>query len=116
MKELIGHCGFMCHLCPAFLASQTENNEIKEQIASSWTEKFKIDFKPEDIECDGCTTTEGRFFGNWKRCKIRVCSTGKKIVNCAYCEEYSCDKLERIFKAMPETKARLDRIKQKFNP
>ncbi|MHA1730093.1 MAG: DUF3795 domain-containing protein [Promethearchaeota archaeon] len=68
-------------------------------------------YKPNEIECDGCTV-EGKIFSRGKECPIRICGIEKKVKNCAYCNEFPCDKLNPSFEMQPENKQRLDEIKE----
>jgi hypothetical protein len=53
---MIAICGIKCNECPAFLATQ-ENDDLKrKEVAEMWSKEFQAAFKPEDINCDGCTT------------------------------------------------------------
>jgi hypothetical protein len=54
MSEMIAHCGLDCAKCKAFKATQAKDFERKKQIAKQWTEGFRVEFKPEDIDCNGC--------------------------------------------------------------
>jgi hypothetical protein len=36
----------------------------------------------------------------------------KRLQNCAYCNEYACEKLKKFFVNDPDTKARLDMIRR----
>jgi hypothetical protein len=38
----------------------------------------------------------------------------KQVANCAYCEEYPCQKLGEIFKIAPESKKKLEDIRSKL--
>ncbi|MBU3951158.1 MAG: DUF3795 domain-containing protein, partial [Proteobacteria bacterium] len=55
-------------------------------------------FKPEDINCDGCTSEGGRLLGYCQSCEIRACCRGKALENCAVCDEQPCEKLKKFHK------------------
>jgi len=43
---------------------------------------------------------------------LRKCGQDKEVKNCAYCNEYVCEKLNKFFKIAPEGKTTLDEIKK----
>ena len=98
-----------CAECNAFKATQTKDSEGKKQLAKKWTEKLKVEFRPEDIDCDGCKSNR---ISGWCRkiCKIRPCATERKIKTCAYCNDYLCKKLKELLSKEPEAKKNLEEI------
>ena len=111
MEKQIAYCGLVCTDCLAYIASQADDDKQRKEVAETWTKEYKIDFKPEDINCDGCTST-GKHVGNCGMCEIRKCGQEKGVINCAYCSDYSCDKTDEFFKMVPACKKTLDAIKQ----
>jgi hypothetical protein len=107
MDKLIGFCGLVCSECPAFIATQNDDDIERERIAKEWAKAYKHDFKIEDINCDGCVSTEGRHIGYCGFCEIRACAIQKTIKNCAYCEDYICEKLNKFFDMAPHAKKSL---------
>ena len=112
VKELIAYCGIDCAECPAYQATQKDDNEARAKVAEEWGEKFGIPLKPKNINCDGCTAGK-RLIGYCAVCEIRECSTKKELKNCAYCGEYSCDKLKNLHKHVIKAKEKLDEIHKK---
>jgi len=112
MKKLIAYCGIDCSDCPAYIA--TQKNDIKQikKVSKEWSSE-SMQFKPEDIYCDGCSS-EGKHFGWCSECPIRSCANDKGLENCAYCEDYFCDNLKMTFDKTPAAKERLDRIREKL--
>ena len=74
---------------------------------AEWSKKYNYEFKPEDINCYGCLSEIAN-----PGCEIRLCGRGKGLLNCAYCKEYVCQKLDEYFRTAPGCKATLDGIKQ----
>ena len=72
----------------------------------------KADISPEFCICDGCLAFEGRNCGQCSESKIRACGIERKVLNCAHCEDYACEKLEDFFGFAPDAKATLDEVKQ----
>ena len=111
MNEIIAFCGIGCHECPAFLATQANDDQKRAEVARLWSEQYQADLKAEDINCSGCKSEGGLLFGHCFRCEIRKCGRSLKIENCGHCDDYACEKLEPLLKMMPEVKARLDAIR-----
>lgn len=109
---MIAYCGLNCSQCPALLAAQQDDDEKRKVVAEAWSKEFNAAIKPEDINCDGCMTENGRLFSHCHVCKIRKCCQGKDLKNCAYCEEYACKDLSFIINAVPEAKAALEAIRK----
>ena len=112
MEELIGHCGLSCHECPAFIATKNDDNKLREETAVKWSKEFGSDIKAEDINCQGCMSSD-IIFSHCKVCEIRQCSMEKGLPNCAYCKIYPCDILIKFFNIVPSAKEQLDKIKNR---
>jgi len=112
MEKMIAFCGLTCSECPAYIATQREDDDERRKVAEMWSKEFKVELKPEDINCDGCISNSERLFGHTKVCEIRRCGLDKKIKNCAYCDEYACEKLTDFFKVAPEAKNNLDEVRK----
>ncbi|KPK78635.1 MAG: hypothetical protein AMJ89_00885 [candidate division Zixibacteria bacterium SM23_73] len=112
MEKMIAVCGLVCTECPAFIATQKESDEERKKVAEMWSKEFKVELKPEDINCDGCIADSERLFSHTQVCEIRKCGLDKKVKNCAHCEEYTCEKLTDFFKMAPEAKTTLDEIRK----
>ncbi|MEJ2355106.1 MAG: DUF3795 domain-containing protein [candidate division WOR-3 bacterium] len=118
MDEMIAYCGLNCLSCPIYLATREENKEEqtekRKEILRLIKKHYGLDLKLEDItDCDGCIIETGRLFSGCKNCSIRKCAIEKKIVSCAYCEEYVCGKLEEFFSKEKTAKTRLDNLREK---
>lgn len=113
---MITYCGLECHTCPIYLATREKDDEKKHEmrieIAQQIKKHYGQDCKAEDVtDCDGCKTEGGRLYSGSKKCEIRKCAKAKGVENCAYCNQYPCEKLERLFATDPDAKARLDVIR-----
>jgi len=111
MDEIIGICGLVCTDCPAFKATQKDDDEERRRVAEMWTKEFGADIKPEDVNCDGCVIEDGRHFNYCSKCEIRECGGEKGVENCAHCVEYSCGKLGKFFQMAPQAKSKLEEIR-----
>ena len=94
MEKIIAYCGIPCSECPAFIVTKSDDDEARAKVAAK---EFESNIKPEDINCDGCLTDGDRIFNYCKICEIRQCARGKQVENCAYCEDYACEKLNNFF-------------------
>lgn len=113
MDKMIAFCGLTCTECLAFIATQKDDVIERKKVAKVWSKEYKCDMKPEDINCDGCLTEEGgRVFNYCKTCEIRKCGQEKEIKNCAYCDDYACEKLTKFFDMAPKAKTALAEIKK----
>ncbi len=114
MDQMISYCGLSCAECPAYVATQENNDEKRLKVAKMWGKMFNTEFKVEDINCDGCQTENGKLFGHCTSCVVRLCGINKKVENCAHCNEYSCEKLNGLLQILSVTSARdnLEKIKK----
>jgi hypothetical protein len=96
MDRMIAFCGVTCTDCQAYVATQADDRDALQEVLAHWSAYFdRPDLTVEDIICDGCLTSDGRLNGYCQQCKIRPCAVTQGVTNCAYCDEYICDKLER---------------------
>jgi hypothetical protein len=109
---MIAFCGLNCAECPAFIATQKDDDKEKEKVAKVWSKEFKCEIKPEDIKCDGCLERSGRVFSHCKVCEIRKYGQEKEVKNCAYCDDYACEKLTNFFNMALEAKTALTEIRK----
>jgi hypothetical protein len=113
MDKIIAYCGLVCSDCPAYVATQADDRAALEQVAAQWREEFNApDLTVESIICDGCLTDEGRKCNHCFECQIRACAMERGVANCAYCDDYGCEKIEGFFGFAPDAKATLDGIRQ----
>jgi hypothetical protein len=111
MNGMISFCGLLCDKCGAFIATKNDDDKKRVEVAELWSKQYSSNLKAEDINCDGCTSGGNRFFGHCKVCEIRKCGKQKGIANCAYCNEYPCEKLGEFFKLVPDARSRLDEVR-----
>ena len=111
MEKIIGYCGIICSECPVFLATQKDDDEKRRMVAEMFTKQYGREYKAEDINCKGCTSDSSQIFHYCETCEIRKCARERKIENCAYCTDYPCENLSKIFASYPKAKETLDSIK-----
>lgn len=117
MEENLAYCGLICHTCAIYLATrekdQGRQREMRIEIARQIKKHYGQECKPEDVgDCDGCKTEGGRLFCTG--CQIRKCAVEKGIESCAYCDDYSCEALEKLFTTDLGARKRLDAIRGTF--
>ena len=119
MNETIGYCGLNCQGCPIYLATREKDEEkqhkMRVEIAQQIKELYGQEYKPEDItDCDGCKADSGILFSGSHNCYMRKCASQKHIENCAYCDGYPCEELEKLFATDKDSRKRLDAIKTRL--
>ena len=112
MNSMLAYCGIDCGNCPSYKATQSNDRDELEKTAEMWRKQYNApDMTVESIMCDGCMNN-GRLSGYCGMCKIRACASGKDIVTCAECNEYStCGDLAEFHKHATQAKQTLDGLK-----
>jgi hypothetical protein len=111
MERIVAYCGIVCSDCPAFKATQADDDAERRRVAKQWTEQYGAEHKIEDINCDGCLSTGPRIYRHCRACEIRNCGLNRHVENCAYCEDYACGKLAKLFAEYQPAKDVLDGIR-----
>lgn len=109
MSRMIAKCGLVCTDCPAYIATQNDDDAERARVAEMWGKEFGVQFKIEDINCDGCLSSE-RLFSYCNTCEIRKCGDEKNVDNCAMCEDFACDKISKFLEGAPTAKESLESI------
>ena len=112
MGTIISRCGLLCNECPALLARKNDDEDLRKKTAKEWSKQFGMPVAPEGINCDGCLS-DGVHSSFCEMCEVRMCGVEKGLSSCAFCDEYACEKLEKILSAEPECRKRLDEMKEK---
>lgn len=112
MEKIIAHCGITCSDCPTFKATKMNDDAERKRVAELWTKEYGHPFKPEDINCDGCVTRGTRVFNYTKICEIRKCGQERNVNNCAYCDDYKCEKISKLHEQAPKAKETLDETRR----
>lgn len=115
MKNPIAFCGLDCSACPAYIATQADDQEGLRRTAESWSQGLGIPIKPEDCICDGCQPQEGARVGGYlNECPMRACAMERTYPNCAHCPDYACENLAKFWGQSTESKAKLDSIRERL--
>jgi hypothetical protein len=111
--KIIAYCGLVCSGCPAYVATQADDRAALERVAAEWREAFNApEITADSIICDGCLGQNGgRLSGYCSMCEIRACGVERGVVNCAYCADYACEKLEAFFGQAAEAREVLEGIR-----
>jgi hypothetical protein len=116
MDTMIAYCGLDCDTCPIHFAT-LEQDEHKQQtmraeIAQICTEQYGMNLQAQDItDCDGCRTGV-RLFSGCASCVLRKCAMGKKLESCAFCDEYTCENLQKHFEMDLAARIRLEELRR----
>lgn len=114
MSQMIAYCGLVCSNCPTFLATQNDDDVARDKTAALYSEKFGLDLKPEEINCDGCKSEAGRLIGYCQACALRQCCRGKGLDNCAICTDQPCENLIRFHEFSQDAKACFEALKKQI--
>lgn len=117
MDSMTAFCGLVCDSCPIHLATNEKDiarqTQMRQDIANQLAEIYGTTPKPEIIsDCDGCKVIGGRLFTGCIDCRIRKCAMAKKLDNCAFCNDFICEILDRHFKYDPASRERLESIRK----
>jgi hypothetical protein len=110
-EQMIAYCGLVCTECPAYVATQAGDMEALERVAAEWSEEFNATLTAADCLCDGCISGSERLSSYCGECEVRACALGRGVINCAYCDDYGCEKITGFFNFAPDAKARLEEIR-----
>jgi hypothetical protein len=110
MEKMLSRCGYRCDLC----AARSDDPALRQKLVDGWREYLGHQmYTAENVRCDGCMS-DGRLAD--KACPVRPCAIEKGIENCAYCDEYPCDKLEGLICSREKFIKRLGKIpKEDYN-
>ena len=87
LEEMIGYCGYSCHLC----AARSDDPAERRRLVEGWQKIFGHEnYTAENVRCDGCLS-DGRIADT--QCKARPCARGRGVASCADCDEFPCDKM-----------------------
>jgi hypothetical protein len=90
MEEMIGYCGYSCHLC----AARSDDPAVRQRMVDGWLKFFGHEhYTAENVRCDGCRG-DGRLAD--KECQARPCAVERGVRGCAYCDDFICDKVRHL--------------------
>ena len=107
MTNLNAYCGLKCAGCPAYIATQNNDEALRAKTAAEWTVKHNHPFTPEMINCTGCKS-DGVKIAFCSFCEVRKCATEKGLEGCKFCGELkTCKIIGGFIEMFPEMKANL---------
>jgi hypothetical protein len=112
MDPIIAYCGIVCTDCPAWKATKANDQEALKELAANWSKEFGVEISPEDCRCVGCLGDKGPQIGYLEQCEMRKCAVPKGVENCAHCDDYACETLQKWFESVPQSKEKLDSIRE----
>lgn len=108
---MISHCGLDCSACEAFIATQDNDDNKRQQVAEQWTIQYQTDISPNQINCTGCKSNGTKFFFTENVCEIRKCNIKNGTDNCAKCPDYKCETLKEFIKLAPAVGEALEKLR-----
>ena len=112
VTKTLSMCGLDCAACPANIAYKTNDQALREKTAAEWSKQFHAELKPADINCVSCLKTRGVHIGHCAECEIRTCGLGRKVKNCALCNDYPCETIGKFLANVPPAKANLEEVRR----
>jgi hypothetical protein len=93
MDEMIGYCGYNCHLC----AARSDDPAVRQKLVDGWRKLFGHEsYTAENVKCAGCRS-DGPIAD--KQCQARPCAMERGVESCADCEEFPCEKVRHLLGA-----------------
>jgi hypothetical protein len=90
MEEMIGYCGYNCHMC----AARSDDPEVRQKMVDGWRKIYgHQDYTAENVYCPGCLA-DGDVAD--KKCKARPCAKEKGVQSCTECDEFPCDRMKHL--------------------
>ena len=115
MSKMIAYCGLVCSECPTLMATKNDDIQAKRKVADYLSKTYGLNYKPEDINCDGCLSENGNLLAYCRTCAIRKCAREKGHANCAQCPDQPCNALIQFHKFSPDAKQSFDRVVRSFS-
>ncbi|MDM8159833.1 DUF3795 domain-containing protein [Labilibaculum sp. K2S] len=106
-KDKIAYCGVNCSTCPAYVATQKDQDNVRIKIAKLWSDQ-ENQYDACEITCKGCHEPWGKKFRHCAECQVRACARKKFYSTCAECSEYPCSKLNDLLQTLDEKISRID--------
>lgn len=90
MEEMIGYCGYSCHLC----AARSDDPVVRQRLVDGWRRIFGHQhYTVDNVRCDGCRS-DGRIAD--ATCAARPCAKERNVDSCAFCDEFPCAKMRHL--------------------
>ena len=97
MKDFMAFCGLDCEVCEARIATENNDEALREKVAKLWSELNGVEITPEMIHCTGCRMPGAKTPYSDSLCPIRKCAMSRHLETCGNCGEMaSCGELAQI--------------------
>ena len=93
MVSNLAYCGLNCSECPAYIALRNNDDNLRAETLKKWSSP-EYPLTSEDINCDGCKSSDGALFKFCGECAVRNCASERMVETCAHCPDYGCDTLQ----------------------
>jgi hypothetical protein len=110
-ERIIAFCGILCSDCPAFKATLAGDEEALAKQAAEWSSD-EYPLEADDLLCDGCIYEDKRTAKFCLDCDVRQCALERGVENCAHCDDFPCEKLEKPWALCVDAKTTLEEIRQ----
>lgn len=115
ITKAVSRCGLDCNKCPAYIATITNNDILRQNTAVEWNKRYnatgRLLITKEDINCLGCLSMIEPIYRHCKECGVRMCGLEKGVQNCGECIDYkTCSKVSSLHKRIPEGKEICDKV------
>ncbi len=112
MKKIISRCGMYCDECPAYIAKQTNDDELRIKTAHEWSKLYGSDIVPQYINCTSCQSSSNELIPHCTKCEVRLCGIRHGVETCGHCPEYPCDTYNKFMEQVNDetVRARLEEI------
>ncbi len=104
-------CGLDCSMCPVYIATIENDEELREETAAEWTHLYAPflggkKLQSSDMFCSGCKSD--MLFVGCKACQIRPCANERNLNSCGDCPEAKlCKKLQSFLNYNPSASKHL---------
>ena len=96
---MIAYCGIDCSKCDAYIATITNDSELKTKTAKDWSKLNNATSLPNHINCNGCRKDGAKTIFCSNLCPIRKCAIKNSVDNCNQCKKYNdCDTIQTFLK------------------
>lgn len=95
----IAYCGLDCSGCDVYRATAFDDDALRHQHADKVFRQFKVVVEPANVNCHGCRDERPKT-GYCAWCEVRKCAIDRRLENCGHCDDFPCDKLDRVHAAM----------------
>ena len=99
MSKMIAYCGIDCSKCDAYIATITNDSELKTKTEKDWSKLNNATILPKHINCNGCRKDGAKTIFCSNLCPIRKCAVKHSADNCTQCKKYNdCDTIQTFLK------------------